>query len=111
MSLGKAWSHYQIHRANIYIQAPPSPLQANKKYVKSLNAILPKYDSLLDLAHFLGLGLELLYFVGCAGSGIVEGALSTAGARTVSATLLGLTVTHNLCFYVMSSDIRESTPV
>lgn len=110
MSLGKAWSHYQIHRGNIYIQAPP-PLHANKKYVKSLNAILPKYDSLLDLAHFLGLGLELLYFVGCAGSGIVEGALSTAGARTVSATLLGLTVTHNLCFYVMSSDIRESTPV
>lgn len=88
MSLGKAWSHYQIHRANIYIQAPPSPLQANKKYAKSLDVILPKYDSLLDLAHFLGLGLELLYFVGCAGSGIVEGALSTAGARTVSATLL-----------------------
>lgn len=86
MSLGKAWSHYQIHKA-ISIFKPP-PLQANKKYVKSLNAILPKYDSLLDLAHFLGLGLELLYFVGCAGSGIVEGALSTAGARTVSATLL-----------------------
>lgn len=98
MSLGKAWSHYQIHRANIYIQAPPSPLQANKKYAKSLDVILPKYDSLLDLAHFLGLGLELLYFVGCAGSGIVEGALSTAGARTMSATLLGLTVTHNLWF-------------
>lgn len=99
MSLGKAWSHYQIHRANIYIQAPPpSPLQANKKYAKSLDAILPKYDSLLDLAHFLGLGLELLYFVGCAGSGIVGGALSTAGARTMSATLLGLTVTHNLWF-------------
>lgn len=96
MSLGKAWSHYQIHRANIYIQAPPSPLQANKKYAKSLDVILPKYDSLLDLAHFLGLGLELLYFVGCAGSGIVEGALSTAGARTMSATLLGLTVTHNV---------------
>lgn len=88
MSLGKAWSHYQIHRGNIYIQAPPTSLQANKKYVKSLNAILPKYDSLLNLAHFLGLGLELLYFVGCAGSGIVEGALSTAGTRTVSATLL-----------------------
>lgn len=98
MSLGKAWSHYQIHRANIYIQAPPSTLQANKKYAKSLDAILPKYDSLLNLAHFLGLGLELLYFVGCAGSGIVEGALSTAGARTMSATLLGLTVTHNLWF-------------
>lgn len=95
MSLGKALSHYQIHRGNIYIQVPPPP-QVNKKYVKSLNAILPKYDSLLDLAHFLGLGLELLYFVGCAGSGIVEGALSTAGARTMSATLLGLTVTHNV---------------
>lgn len=78
--------------------SPPPPLQANKKYAKSLDAILPKYDSLLNLAHFLGLGLELLYFVGCAGSGIVEGALSTAGARTMSATLLGLTVTHNLWF-------------
>lgn len=82
----------------LYSSPPPSPLQANKKYAKSLDAILPKYDSLLDLAHFLGLGLELLYFVGCAGSGIVEGALSTAGARTMSATLLGLTVTHNLWF-------------
>lgn len=82
----------------LYSSPPPSPLQANKKYAKSLDAIIPKYDSLLDLAHFLGLGLELLYFVGCAGSGIVEGALSTAGARTMSATLLGLTVTHNLWF-------------